>query len=180
MPSIPGPILENADNKQHGQYEAGSGYIFGKKGNSVELYFKDRKFTGAPHQAIDALIRDFEICCHQQSLNPAEMSLFFVNALADPARRFFLTHCSKSMPYDQMISVMRRHYNSETRKLQLQSKMEGLDLGSFMQKNQIADYAQALVQMVDHMNSPALQLPAGFGDDAHKTRYLRKAVMRFE
>ena len=55
----------------------------------MEVYFENSKFTGAPHQAIDNLIRDFEICSHQQSLDPPQMSLFFVNALADPARQFF-------------------------------------------------------------------------------------------
>ena len=106
------------------------------------------------------------------------MSLFFVNALADPAREFFLTNCSMSMPFEQIATHMRRHYNSETKKLQLQSEMDGLDIMTFMQKYHITDTAEGLTRLVDHINALAPQLPQGFGDDAHKTRYLRRAVMR--
>ena len=153
------------------------GYIQSKKGNAVDSYFKDRRFSGAPEQSVDNLIRDYEICAAQQCLDPAQMSLFFVNALADPARQFFLTHCSVSMPFDQIATQMRRHYNSETKKLQLQSEVDGLDLMVFMQKNHISDIAEGLTRLVDHINALGPQLPQGFGDDAHKTRYLRRAVM---
>jgi len=107
------------------------------------------------------------------------MSLFFINALAYPARRFFLTHCSSHMEYSQIVGIMKRHYNSDTRKLQIQSEMDSLELGSFMRKRQYTDHAQALAKMIDHINALAPQLPQGFGDDHHKTRYLRRAVMGF-
>ena len=58
-----------------------------KKGYAVHSYFKDRQFTGAPEQSVDVLLRDFEICAEQQCLDTSQMSLFFVNALADPARQ---------------------------------------------------------------------------------------------
>jgi len=77
-------------------------YSQSKKGQAVESYFRDRRFTGAPEQSVDNLIRDFEICAAQQCLNPLQMSLFFVNALADPARQFFLAQCSPRMPFDQI------------------------------------------------------------------------------
>ena len=154
------------------------GYSHSKKGNAVDSYFKDRRFSGSPEQSVDNLIRDYEICAAQQCLNPSQMSLFFVNALADPARQFFLTHCSPSMPFEQIAAQMRRHYNSETRKLQLQSEMDSLDITAFMQKHHITDQAEGLTRLVDYINALAPQLPSGFGDDPHKTRYLRRAVMR--
>ena len=43
------------------------GYIQSKRGSAVEYYFKNRKFTGAPEQYVDSLIRDFEIRSEQQS-----------------------------------------------------------------------------------------------------------------
>ena len=61
--------------------------VQGQKGHAVESYFRDMKFTGAPVQSVKNLIRDFEICTVQQSLDHQKMSLFFVNALADPARQ---------------------------------------------------------------------------------------------
>ena len=108
------------------------------------------------------------------------MSLFFVNALADPARQYFLTHCSSHMPFGQIVSMMRRHYSSDTRKLQVQSEMDSLDVPSFMSKHNIADNSRGLSKLVDHINSLSPQLPTGFGDDPHKTRYLRRAAMSFE
>ena len=108
------------------------------------------------------------------------MSLFFISALADPAREFFLSNCSPSMPFNEIVSKMHRHYNSETRKLQLQSEMDSLDIGEFMKKRSMTDVSEGLIEICGHINALASQLPSGFGDDAHKTRYLRRAVMRFE
>ena len=81
------------------------------------------------------------------------------------------------MPYDHIASQMRRHYNSETRKLQNQSEMDSLNLTAFMNKHQITDLGEGLTKLINHINALAPQLPAGFGDDAHKTRYLRRAVL---
>ena len=107
------------------------------------------------------------------------MSLFFVNALADPARQFFLTHCSSRMPFDQITSQKRRYFNSESRKLRLQSDMDSLNLSSFMNKHNVSDYSQGLAKRVNHINALAPELPQGFGDDAHKTRHLRRAIRQF-
>lgn len=83
------------------------------------------------------------------------------------------------MPFEQIALQMRRHLSSETRKLQLQSEMDSLDIASFMSKNNITDQGEGLRRLVNHINALAPQLPAGFGDDPHKTRYLRRTVMRF-
>ena len=37
-----------------------------------------------------------------------------------------------------------------------------------------------MTRLVDHINAIASQLPTGFGDDSHKARYLRRAVIRFD
>ena len=107
------------------------------------------------------------------------MCLFFVNALADIARQFFLTHCSPSMPLNQIVSQMRRHYNSDTRQLQLKSEIDSLSFPAFMRKQQLPDIWTELFRLVDHINVLAPQLPHGFGDDPHKARYLRRAVMGY-
>ena len=151
-----------------------------KKGTAVNLYFRDKKFTGTSEQAIDNLTRDFEIYAIQQGLDEAQKSLFFINALEDPAREFFLRQCSSKMPFDEIATRMHRHYNSDSRKLTLQSEMDELELSLFMQKHQITDVSLGLKRLVDFINALAPQLFTGFGDDKHKTRYLRRAVMRFD
>lgn len=108
------------------------------------------------------------------------MSLFFDNALAGLARQNFLTYCSRTMPFHQIFQNMERHYNSDTRKLQLQSEVDSLDLQKFMNKHQIVDTSTGLTKLVDYINVLAPQLPECFGNDSHKTIYLGRAVMRLE
>ena len=116
----------------------------------------------------------------KQRLDHIQMSLFFVNALGDPARLFLLTNCSSNMPFEQIVSIMKRHYSSEARKLQIQSEMHSLDLVFFMNNNQITDNSLGLSKLVDHINSLVPRLLAGFAGDPHKTRYLRRAVMSLD
>ena len=114
-------------------------YIQSKKRYVVETHFRDRKFSGSPEQLIDSITRDCEICAIQQCLDQQQMSMFFINALEDPSRQYFLANCNSQMEYSQNIPIMRCHYNSETRKLQLQSDVDSLELGSFMRKHHIND-----------------------------------------
>ena len=93
------------------------------------------------------------------------MSLFFVNALADPARDFFLKSFSTLKPFDQKVNVMRRHFNTDTRKLQLQSEMGSLVLSSLMREHDITDPTEGLTRVLKQINISALQSPNGFGDD---------------
>ena len=97
----------NAYPETHSRNE--SGYINGKKGSAVEHYFKGKKFTGSPKQSLENLFRNFEICDVKQSLNSTQISLFFVNSLADPALQYFLTHCSIDIPFDLIVLDMKRH-----------------------------------------------------------------------
>ena len=58
--------------------------------------------------------------------------------------------------------------------------MYSLDLSTFMQRNQYSDPAREALKLVDYINALAPQLPTGFGADSHKTRYLRRAVMKYD
>ena len=105
------------------------------------------------------------------------MSLFFVNDLADPARDSFLTSCLRRMPFYQIVNVVRRHFNSDTRKQQLQFEIDSLFFFPFIRKHSITDPSVGLTRIMNHINALAPQLSAGLGDDNHKSRYLRRAVM---
>ena len=84
------------------------------------------------------------------------------------------------MQFSEIGAEMYRHYNRETRKLQLQSEMASLDLGAFTRKRSITDLSVRLVKLCNKRNALASELPSGFREDAHKARYLRRAVMRLE
>lgn len=75
---------------------------------------------------------------------------------------------------------MRREYNSETKMLQIQPEMDSVHFQSFMTKKNISESPQGLTRLVERINALVPQFPEGFGCDAHKTRYLRRAVMRLD
>ena len=56
------------------------------------------------------------------------------------------------MEYSQIIAIMSRQYNSETRKQKLQSEVDILELGPFMRKHHISDQELALTQLTDRIN----------------------------
>lgn len=105
------------------------------------------------------------------------MSLFFINVLQEPAIQYFLSNFSSRLEYTQIVDIMRPHYNSETRELQLQSEIEGLELNSFMRKHNMMCEFKRLAILIDRTNALAPQLPHGFGDDHYKIRYLRHAAL---
>ena len=109
----------------------------GKKDSAVEPYLRDKKFSGAPEHWANNLIRGIETCATQHMLEPSQLSLFFVYALADPAGQFFWAACSSRMTFDQIGASMKRHYNSESRKLQLQSEMDSLDLSACITRHEV-------------------------------------------
>ncbi len=75
---------------------------------------------------------------------------------------------------------MRRHYNSETLKLQLQSEMDSLELKSFMRRHKSSNHTERLAKLVDYIKILASQLLEGFGDDQHETQYLLRALMSYD
>ena len=55
-----------------------------------------------------------------------------------------------------------------------------MDLQLFMSKRQIVDRSTGLTKLVEHIYAVAPQLTDGFGNDSHKARYIRRAVMGLE
>ena len=91
-----------------------------------------------------------------------------------------MTHCSSHLPFGQIVSMMQRHYSSDNGKLQVQSEMNSLDPPSFMIKHNILDNSHGLSKLINHISALAPQLATGFGNDLHKTCYLRSAVMSLD
>ena len=117
--------------------------------------------------------------CSTVSISATDVAVF-IKALADPDHEIFLTHRLSRMNYSQIVAIMRRHYNSDTRKLHLQSEMYSIKLASFMDKNHITGHPTGLSRLIDRINAVAPQSLMNFWDDGHKSRYLIRAVMRFD
>ena len=155
-------------------------YLQSKKASAVEAYFHGRKFKGDTTQSLKNLLRDFDICATQQGLTERQRVLFFVNALDGNARDYYLAHCHFDMPIREVFQIMHRQYNSESRQLQAQTKMENLKLADIMTEHTITDTGQGLQKLIDTINTLAPQLPKNFADDAHKARYLRLALINVD
>ena len=104
----------NHEDTHDRSFRAETEHVQAKKVHAIESYFKDKKFIGVQDQAVENQIRDLHICAVRQSLDSIQMSLFFINALSDTGRQFFLTNCSSDMPFDQIMSIMRRNYSSDS------------------------------------------------------------------
>ena len=72
--------------------------------------------------------------------------------------QLFQTNCSSRNPLDQIKLVMRKHYNSETRNLQLQSEVDSIELSSFMRKHNFSEISIGLSRFVDRINALAPKL----------------------
>ncbi len=125
-------------------------------------------------QSVESMMRDFEMCAVQQCLYTSQMSFLFVNNFGD-----FPINSSSRMSLDQIVSILLRHYNSETPKLQIKSETDSLDLIAFMRKKNCSDHSEGLTMLVHHINYLSPQLPIGFGDAQYKSKTLRRAVMRY-
>lgn len=65
----------------------------------VELYFKDKKSTGADHQSILTTLRDFVICDTKNYIDETMKALCFVNAFGGPAENFAVRKLQTESPF---------------------------------------------------------------------------------
>ena len=59
------------------------------------------------------------------------------------------------MEIHEIAKITSRHYNPETRKIQLQSEMDSLDIPPFVPKYQRAEYFLGLTKLIDYVNALA-------------------------
>ena len=91
------------------------------------MLFQGSKVHMCSGTLVNNLMRHFEICIIHQYLSLLQMSLFFVNASAVPARKFFLIHCSSRMPFDELVKRFCRQLSSVLRHIRIPSEMDGQD-----------------------------------------------------
>ena len=147
-----------------------------RTGNWVASHFKDRLFDGDITQSIDHTLRDYENSACHLKLTPTQLAEYFVNILAGPARTYFYNNVQFGMTYSNIAEIMREGYNSESRQLMLQHKLENLIPAKFMDENSISSTSVGLTKLIDRLHPMTPQCPPNFRDDAHKLNYLRSAV----
>ncbi len=151
-----------------------------RKANYIGQSFASSKFTGDLSLSIEHHLRDYETCARQHRLTPNQAAEYFVNSLDGPARTFLLSHFAPGMSYVQVADMMRKEYDSDSRQLQVQSRLEGLKLDSFMLEETISTTSTGLNKLEDLIERLTPQCPVGFRSDENKTRYLRSAVIGHE
>lgn len=81
------------------------------------------------------------------------------------------------MTFAQLAQVMISEYNSNARRLGVQSQLETLTNEAYMTENEIADYVVGLAKVVDHISILTPQCPANLRSESNKIRFWRHAVL---
>ena len=108
------------------------GSVDTRKGDYVPQQVSSRKFKGDLSRSEDLLLRDYDACAHQHRLAPAQKAEYFMNVLEGPAHTYLLNNYSQEMAYGQVVELMKREYDSDSRQLQVQSTLECLNVDAFM------------------------------------------------
>ncbi len=98
----------------------------------------------------------------QYGMNENERDVFFVNILADEARRFFLTNARFQMTFSQIKQLILEEYNLNSRQIQVRRMLQSIRMDSFMVENQLSSSSAALAKMAEHINHLAPQCLLAF------------------
>ena len=148
-----------------------------KKYSAVNTEFRDKKFSGDLEQPINQTIRDFDNCARQLRLTDEQKRNLFVNIFSGPARDFYFDNTREEMGYRQLVRVMIDEYDSDARRLAVQSELEMLTLHRLMVEKGISDEGVGLSKLVERINVLTPQCPPNFRSESNKIRYLRSAVL---
>ena len=107
------------------------------------------------------------------------MSLCFLNTLEGTALEFFRIDLTMDTPFDQIVKVMTKQFNSEHRQQQILSETIGLTLESVMKERKLTYLSDGLDDLVARINRNVPQLPDGFNTEKHKVYSLREAVISY-
>ena len=132
------PRLTPQDSRRH----AGQEFAQGKKAVGLMSYFRDRYFTVHKSQSFEILLLRYETCAKQLSLSCKQISLCFPNALEGTALEFFHTHLTMDTPFDKIVLVMSRQFNSEHRLQLLPSERTALTLKGIMQEKKLSSLSE--------------------------------------
>ena len=151
--------------------------ILSKRSNTIEVLFKEEKFSGAPDECIDLKPRDFHIIENNHSVTNDERSQLVVSCLKGIALEFYVKEISPQMPYEMFIDKLGARYNTPHRKLSLRSEVYSFNFDDFMARQQIQDEKEFLCCTADYLKNITPQLVDGFHTESNKIRYLRSAVL---
>lgn len=142
-----------------------------KKALAVQNYFRDKQFIVNTTQSIHRSISDYEISLKQICLNAQPKIRFFVIVFGDQARDYFFDNCRDDMTFTQLACVIASKYDSDARRLVVQSELEMLTLENFMAERNIFDNATRLFSIAEHINVLKPQCHPSFCSDSNKIHY---------
>lgn len=143
-----------------------------KKTTAVAVQFRDNKFTGSLEQLIRQTICNYEIFSRQIGMTDTEKKNLFINIIAGAARIFFFGNCSDEINFRQLMKVMLDEYDSEARRLYVQSELEMLTLKKIMSDHQLIEEGAGLAKLVDRINILLPQCPTNFRSESNKVRFI--------
>ena len=84
------------------------------------------------------------------------------------------------MTFDDIATMMVREYNSDTRQLQVQGKLELLRLDKFMDEHDVKDVSEGLTKIFNLIEDLTPQCQSQFRSDSENIVFLRKAILGYE
>ena len=148
-----------------------------EKLSAVNSEFRDKTFTGDLDQPMRQTVRDFALCARQLGLITTKKRDLFINCFAGNARSFFFDNCKDHMSFDELAKTMIHEYDSDARRLAVQSELEMMTLSRVMLNHDITDEGDALNKIVYRINILTPQCPPEFRSESNKIRFLRSAVL---
>ncbi len=101
----------------------------------------------------------------------------FINIFDGDARDFFYNNVEEHMNFDEMDEVMMYVYGSDARRIQVLRTLEQLHFQSFIASSEITCEADGLTKLTAYINKLTPQCQPDFRSEAHKTKYLRDALV---
>lgn len=91
-----------------------------------------------------------------------------MHLLKGPTRTYTLNHYTQGMFYDQVVELMKREYDSDSRQPHFQYTLECINLDAFMSTRSLTTHADGLSKLVEYFELLTPQYPPAFRSDENK------------
>lgn len=150
-----------------------------KNSTTIINYFRDSQFSGNVDESIILTIRDFDNISAQLFLHEEQKALYFPNCFREPAKTFFFMHVSPGDSYENMAHIMKRQFDNDASRLQVQTRLDSLHLRSFMTRESITDDREGLTSFISLIDKLSQQCMPSFRNDDYRLRILSRGVSSF-
>lgn len=97
-------------------------------------------------------ISDYNVCALQLELTALQKALFFIHVFGGTARDYLFKHCQEDMTFAELVTVMKKSFDNNARKLAIEAELEAITLDKVMNLHDIKDANAGLSKLSDRIN----------------------------